>query len=345
MKRIVGPLSTQGGAWFGVLNPNRLKWIFALLILATIPLVACSQSEGEETTQAPTQAIDTGVSTTNPTLALTSTSQPSTTSDIVPTSTQTPEEYESPDSELAATVVAAGEMMVLESNTSPNGNWRAEVARYDCVPVGEEDELAYEELTLIDWSNNQETLVAEQLQYCGGLGAFGLSILQWSLDSRYLYYNQSRQGVPDGACGPWIPPLNRYDTSSGENQLIGPGVFSPDQNKLVVWQGGELIFWDVNGEEIGRTEVEDNESTITTFAWSPDSQALIYLQNENQCPPYGNSTLTQVGLPGLDQTVLLETQNPVFGDLRWEDPERIDLIDSDGQVWFFYPASGELIAS
>lgn len=341
MRSLPSPASTH----LGKLKSIRSRSIFIMLVLGAILLGACSQTEETETQPVTTQSIGTLVSIPTDTQAPTETSQPEKATIVASPEVPDTGETKSAEDELAATVMAAGEAMILESDTSPDGAWRAEVLRYDCVPVGETDELAYEQLLLVEWSSNEGTEVANQLQYCGGLGAFGLSILNWSIDSRYLYYNQSRQGVPDGSCAPWNPPITRYDTSSGQNELLGPGIFSPDMNKLVVWDDDEIMVWDINGEEAGKVEIFDPETAIITTAWSPDSQSFIYLQNENRCPPYGSSTLVQVNLPVLDQALILETQNPVFSDLRWENSERIDLFDSDGNIWFFYLESGELIPS
>jgi|GEM_PF-5092519 len=99
------------------------------------------------------------------------------------------------DSEIAETelrvaaIMAASEPYTSETATSPNAQWQAEITIYDCVPVGDAGEVvAYEVLELTDIEADTTHVLATQLRNCQGLGAFGLSILHWSENNRYLYY-------------------------------------------------------------------------------------------------------------------------------------------------------------
>jgi len=86
-------------------------------------------------------------------------------------------------------IMAASEPYTSETATSPNAQWQAEITIYDCVPVGDAGEVvAYEVLELTDIEADTTHVLATQLRNCQGLGAFGLSILHWSENNRYLYY-------------------------------------------------------------------------------------------------------------------------------------------------------------
>ena len=147
---------------------------------------------------------------------------------------------------------------LLGSYPSPDGAWQAEVIRYDCADTGEGQEMALDVLRLIRIGDGQETIAARQVQYCGGLGAFGLGGLNWSPGGRYFYYTTAREGQPDGGCREWVPPVARVDV---QNPLItaelAAAVRSPDGTKLAGWQlvqgdegGRELAVWDVDGDEV-----------------------------------------------------------------------------------------------
>jgi hypothetical protein len=100
---------------------------------------------------------------------------------------------------------------------SPDRRWQAEVVIHPCVPVGE-GQHAYEVLNLIQLDSQNSQLVDQQLLACGGLGAYGLAGLFWSSDSRYFYYTDGREGVPDGCGGFWEQPIRRIDTQTGQTQ-------------------------------------------------------------------------------------------------------------------------------
>jgi hypothetical protein len=105
-----------------------------------------------------------------------------------------------------------------DSYPSPDGKWKAEVVIYDCTPVdapneGGPEENSFEQLVLTNVQEGTQQVVDTQLINCGGLGAFGLEGLEWSEDSRYFYYTDAREGVPDGA-GEWTRPVWRLEAAT-----------------------------------------------------------------------------------------------------------------------------------
>jgi Tol biopolymer transport system component len=203
---------------------------------------------------------------------------------------------------------------------------------YDCVPVGEADEFAYEQLNLIQTDDNSVVGADSQVQSCGGLGAFGLAGLFWSADSQYFYYTNAREGVPDG-CGYWSPPFLRLDVSNPAPEYLGGGTLSADGTKLATWQDHELVVWDIDGGEMARLPATMPESEIGPVTWSPDGQSLVYVQVESHCPLSGMSSVVLVDLPELRQTLLLESETPTFGNAVWNDPDVLHLNDENGDEW------------
>lgn len=266
-------------------------------------------------------------------LAMTATFTPRPTATAIPTIAATPD--------IAATVIAISEPRIYSSHLSPDGKWRAEVVIYDCVAVGGVDENAYEQLRLIQVDSGVEKIADSQLQYCGGLGAFGLAGLFWSANSRYFYYTNAREGVPDG-CGYWERPIIRLDVSNLELKHLGGGSRSPDGTKLATWWGQELVIWDINEGEIARISAMALDAETGAIAWAPDSQALVYVQFASYCPLSGKSYVVRFDLPALEQTLLLESESPTFGNATWAALNELTLSDENGKEWRYHFTTQEL---
>jgi hypothetical protein len=243
-----------------------------------------------------------------------------------------------------ATITAAGAPRVLTPLASHDGRWQAEVAAYPCTPVGDDGDLAYEQLTLIQLASGRKTVVATQTIACGGLGAFGLAGLFWSADSRYFYFTAGREGVPDG-CGNWQPPITRLDVANFATTELGGGALSPSRTRLATWEGRSLAIWDMEHGDALRVTAAQNDLPIGPVAWSPDGQALVYIQVASHCPLMGVSVLVRLDLPRATQTVLLESATPTFGSVAWDDPDSLTLTDAAGAAWRFDLATGELTAA
>lgn len=269
----------------------------------------------------------------------------------VETPTPTPDFYTTAylatSTAIVEAIVAAEEPRVHGVYPSPDGKWQAEVIIYDCVKVDARlsaDANAYEQLKLIQVSGGDEKIVDNQLQYCGGLGAAGLDGLFWSLNSLFFYYTNAREGVPDG-CGFWERPTLRLDINTLKIEYLGGGPVSPDGNKMATWQGIDLVVSDVNkGTEVGRISpyILNTETGTGYISWSPDSQALVYVQPETYCPVSGNSYTVRVDLPNLEQTFLLESESPTFGSVSWDTASELRLFDENGKEWIYDFGNEEL---
>jgi hypothetical protein len=197
--------------------------------------------------------------------------------------------------------------------------------------VNGEGEYAFEQLKLVHLPDGQERIADSQLQVCGGLGAFGLKALFWSANGRYLYYTDAREGLPDG-CGYWTPPYLRLDLATMERHFLGGGAQSPDGAKLATLQERAWVVWEVNGGEMGRFPLLFPEFEVGPLAWSPDSQALVYLQVGSFCPPSGPSYGVLISLSDLQQSLLLESQQH-FGAVFWGSQDELRLLDEQGMEW------------
>ena len=317
-----------------------------ILVVITLFLVACSDSVAGETPSAGatvgavtvTKTIQLTSSPT-PDLTATSAATPTLTPTLPSTSTQTPLSTPTPD--LAATVVAMNRPRIQATYPSPDGEWQAEVVIYDCAQVNEGDVLAYEQLKLTQVSNGTEKIADNQLQYCGGLGAYGLEGLFWASNNRYFYYTNAREGVPDG-CGYWERPIIRFDVMNESIDYLGGGSVSPDGSKIATWQDRVLVIWDVNQGEFGRAAAVAQSVGPGSIVWSPDSQALVYVQATTYCPLSGKSYLVRLDLPELKPNLLFESEMPTFGGVIWDTAHQIRLFDEKNQEWTYNFATREL---
>ena len=315
---------------------ERILSLMALLLVLT---AGCGPlAEPPEPSAAPLATTPQRPRLTESPLTPTATLKPTASATATPTRiTETP----SATPDIAATVVAIQQPRLYGSYPSPDGKWRAEVVIYECVNTGGVDENAYEQLKLVQVTSGGERTADDQLQYCGGLGAFGLAGLFWSPNSRYFYYTNAREGVPDG-CGYWERPIIRLNVTSLSKEYLGAGPRSPDGGKIAAWQGRELVVWDINNGEMARVQAIAPDAETGAIAWSPDSRALAYVQFASYCPLSGKSYVLRVDLPELEETLLLESETPTFGSAKWDVSRELRLFDENGKEWRYNLRTQEL---
>lgn len=210
------------------------------------------------------------------------------------------------------TIVSTVQPLALASYLSPDGNWRVEIIRYECINYPYQDymgNVAYEQLNIINLSNGTEQIVDDQLQNCDGIGGGGLNGLYWSPSNRYFYYTDWREGYPE-SCGNYIvPTVYRLDTLSKETIMVGGGHISPDKTKLAMWESSEneIVIWDLDKGEAGRITALKPDLFRGQILWSSDSQSLQYWQTESGCAPdYGKLYITRLDLRNYSQSLLGE---------------------------------------
>ncbi len=230
--------------------------------------------------------------------------------------------------------------------------WRVDIMIYDCVKTAKTDEggwieNAYEQLILVNLASGEKRVADDQLQYCGGLGGAGFEGLYWSPNSLFFYYTPARQGVPDG-CGYWQKPIYRFAVPAfvkGED--LGIGTRSPDGEKIAAWNWPDntLTIWYVDDVTHYHTNSIYPQAEIGPIAWSGDSQTLVYLMVDSWCPLSGKSYLVRVDIRKLEQTLLLESESPTFGNVEWSTSNTLRLMDEDGKEWNFNISTRELTQS
>ncbi|MEP6896726.1 MAG: hypothetical protein ABI986_14065 [Chloroflexota bacterium] len=224
-----------------------------------------------------------------------------------------------PSTEIATSTIQAIISTIARSriaeHPSPDRKWSVAVDRYECSSssnAGDTARIAYEQIRLIDLSNSKETVIADQIQNCDGLGMFGFSGLYWSPSHRYFYYNDSREGQPDGGCGNYFsPPLYRLDTKTMDVIKLESGFLSPDGQKLVMWHKQEIIIWDLDQGEVGSVTPSESKLFNGRLWWSQKSDSVLFLQTEFECVlNFGKLYITR-----LDMSNLLQSQVAVVKSL------------------------------
>lgn len=261
---------------------------------------------------------------------------------LAPPATATRIAAEPTPAPIASLVRAHASAEVRSVLESPDGRLRALVLTYGCTPVEGEGEYALDEVVVETIATGERWLAAEQLQACGGLGAFGLETLFWSPGSRLLYYSTAREGVPDG-CGFWLKPISVVDTLSRQSEELGGGVLSPDGRSLALWQAPDLVVWQLDEGETARSPRVVQELPPGPIAWAPDGSSLAYLQFSGVCQPEPPSYLVLVSLGSSDSRTLLTSSDPVLGGLEWRDAGIITLWDEAGQRWEYDLAQSRLL--
>ena len=262
-----------------------------------------------------------------------------------PTDTNTPDYVATADFiETASinTLISTVQPDVLETHSSPDGRWRVEILRYDCINYNYPDyigSIAYEQLKIVNLSNGAEKIVEDILLNCDGVGAFGFDGLYWSPSNRYFYYSDWREGTPDGGCGNYLSlPIYQLDTLTQEIITIDGNHISPDQTKLAMWQWqkNEIVIWDLDKGEIARVRGLMPNLVNGEIAWSSDGQSLAYLQTTFDCAlDYGTTYVTRLDLAEMTQTLLIRYESPGFGGISWKDSDQITLLDGEGKLWIY----------
>ena len=258
-----------------------------------------------------------------------------------PASASAPASEPTPDpTAIIDSIMAHGTRHSLSVSASPDQHWRVEVVRSDCTPIGG-DSLAYEQMLLETIGASEARVLADQIQSCGGLGAFGLQGLYWSSDSRFFYYTPAREGQPDGGCGPWQRPIVRVDVRGGGTLDLAEGTPAPagaatsEGGLTASFVGQDLVLWSRAAADVLRVPAAVPAASFGPLAWSPDGQSLVYLAWRVPCPPYEKSDLVRVDLPGSQAAVLPAPDAPIFTTLAWPAAGQLRLTDAQGQAWTY----------
>lgn len=216
---------------------------------------------------------------------------------------------EQTNDDIIAAITSTAQPQIIQSVPSPSGELVAEVSVYPCTDIGGGTIVAYERLDLVTPAAGESQQVAEQLIYCGGLGAIGLSVIRWSADDSYLFFTDAREGVPDGLATGWVPPLWRARLADMQVENLGSAAFSPDGMWLVTWTPTQISYMSPLESVASAISLPliPAELQIDRVFWLPDASGIVYVQTDMPFAP-SVSTITHIDLTTMEQTILLDTR-------------------------------------
>ncbi len=249
--------------------------------------------------------------------------------------------------DLPALVMAASQPETLFTSVSPDGNWQADIIRYDCVLVdpASGSENAYEQLIITHLSDGVKTVSAEQLQYCGGMGSYGFNDLYWSNSSQYYYFDEVRVfSGPDGmACGLLNTGFSRINVETSVREYLpGNGTVFIDNGILVGWTDQQIVLTLLDGDEIRRTPFAIQGYTLQSMQMSPAGARFAYTLSESCDPAQGNTAIVLYNLADNSQTILAESAASGYRYAQWESPTQLMMLDTNGYQWLYNLETGEL---
>lgn len=289
------------------------------------------------------------------------TATPKPTHAITPTSTQTL----TPTIDTTATAIVANLVSTVQprqtSFLSPDRQWEVQLLTYDCTKIVADEwyESAFDRLKIVHLSDGNIHIVADQLQYCGGVGAFGLDGIAWSPNSRFFYFTPSREGVPDGMGGiGWHRPISRLDTLTLKVEPMGSGPMSPDGQKIASVQPlqneterncgpKELVVQTLDGGILFRYTIEIDQQACdlgwsSYIDWAASSEELVYLDTSCLQPMDCQSSLYHVNLVSGEQQTLVQGHKPSFEEVAWSEVDQITLTDLNLEIWYYTLLTGQL---
>lgn len=236
---------------------------------------------------------------------------------------------------------------LVEASTAPDGKASAELWTAACGtmqgfeaygPVG------HDEIRWRATSDAEPILIAQQIRVCQGLGAFGLRVLQWSADSRYLFYTDAAQGSPDGGGCPWFGRVLRWDTVERTPVSLGNGATSPDGNWVAGVDGTDITIWSWNSDTVTRGAVLQTGWPISAIGWAPDGKRVLFVQSEGNCGIGGSSVIGLFNVDTQQVTELLRTQDPALLTFRFESVDELTFFGTSPDPHRFRLTDDTLVA-
>lgn len=237
-------------------------------------------------------------------------------------------------------------------NFSPNGSWMEEL----CYSAEDQDLI----LTLSN-SKNQilwKLLYQDYLPPMDFIPDGGMSVVHWSNDGRYAYFN-SFLGGDGGECfvGGWDSGagLFRLDLQTGKiTTLLSPSnifwwygfSFSPTDRRLVYGaRARDLKILDLTTGQLISMISKEDFSEGGGYVWSPDGLKFVYstVMSNNQGQRFGYSVRLVDAESGTEQ-ILLESEE-CLAVTSWREDNVLALEKNYGQVLMEFDLNANKIMS
>ncbi len=266
----------------------------------------------------------------------------------LPTDTPSPTQPASifqrqPTQNLTAVAIMTAIPPTQTMNMSPDRKWQA-ILSSSRQPVPSEAGLPYwtQTLKLVNMPTKKQTLLEQQVYNSGGVGMYGLKVLFWSANSRYLYYTTEAWGAPDGMATR-DRSIIRVSVADGITTMFSQGPISPKGNRMAFREWDKLTIVDLESGGMAPVTGIIPGAPISAIAWTPDSNVVVYAQSNYDLanPSLQEKTyLVALDLKTMTQATLLESADFHFtlsgSGLVWQAADVL-LINAIEGTWAYYP--------
>lgn len=257
--------------------------------------------------------------------------------------------------QLTPTKTAETKKVVLEENSSPNGEWDATIS----LTTQERDKII--EFRVSSKSKNKEWIIEQtewnELETPSSRVPFPY-IFQWSQDNNFLYYSY-QPNFNDGCFGIFRPgglKLKRLDLNNKEiitilNSTATWMALSPDEKKLAYIEdwGPDITILEIDKKAktvFTLPEIQNDlgmETDTSHIIWSPNGKALIYAHLLGVCDyKIWYSYIIHVNLETQQKTILVKHNDQGYIPLEWNNTDGILLKDNDDINWWLNPNTKEI---
>ncbi len=286
--------------------------------------------------------------TADPAPTLVSTLAPPTTPILVtpataPTATLGPEA----EATAFAQAVLAAKPALVESSPAPDGIAAAELWSATCHIAAGFDAygpVGYDEIRYRATPEGEPVVAARQIRVCQGLGAFGLRVLQWSPDGRYVFFTDAAQGSPDGGGCPWFGTVRRWSVDDQSTTTLGNGATSPDGDFVAGIAEGHVIVWSWSDTAVVRAAVIEPNWPVSAIGWAPSGDRVLFVQSEAACTVGGSSVIGMLTVSDVAVVELLRTREPTLLTFRFESLDELTFYGTSPDAHRFRLVGESLVA-
>jgi hypothetical protein len=239
-----------------------------------------------------------------------------------------------------------------ELQSSPNGmcTWERLTGFTNTEPASDKyDNQIFEYVTVTCGPEPGKIVLVDEWSG-GGLGYSIPALLGWSIDEKYLYFNNAV--IPDGC-----QPLGGYQENVRKVDLTNGAILSIpiklEQGMTLSPLTDKVVFSDPQTNEVGIYQLNDGMAQLIpiklpdgidyweagNFTWSEDEQNIVFVvQYGAPCAPTLYS-VRRIDIANNQIVTLLESKNQIIRILEWKNPNQI-LISKDKINNWLDPTTG-----
>jgi hypothetical protein len=230
----------------------------------------------------------------------------------------------------------------MATSVSPQGNW---------VAISEEISSGSQITRILKVKNTSEQLEWVASTTRGGpMDITTPYPFSWSRDEQFFYF--THRGISD-ACQVYGNGHNmhRLNLLTGvTEEIVQKGYWfalSPDEKQLAYLSySGELVIHDLGSNHELEVQfaigAENERVDMQDLMWSPDSNNILTIAAFNICVSDSTYSLIRVNTNTLEQVILIDKRNSLYGIVSWPELEKALLELDDEEFAWVNTTTGEL---